>query len=181
MLNMAKTKKQKEAILADYKARIKDSKGLIVLKPSKITVNESNSLKKDLFDISSEYHVVKNTLFKLALKENDLNDLVEKIVEGEYSTIFIKDDIANSSKVLKKYTEDLKLDKETSKIEIIFGVLDGAALTKEQVAELADMPDKEGSISMILGILDMALGGVINVLEDSPRSIVTIIDQAFKK
>ena len=42
------------------------------------------------------------------------------------------------------------------------------------------MPDKKGSVAMILGILDQAMSGVVNVLEDAPRAYVSIIDQAFK-
>ncbi|MCA9386698.1 50S ribosomal protein L10, partial [Candidatus Dojkabacteria bacterium] len=59
--------------------------------------------------------------------------------------------------------------------------LDGAQLTVDQAISLADMPSKEESIAMILGIIDSALGGVVNVLNDAPRSFVTILDQAFKE
>ena len=42
------------------------------------------------------------------------------------------------------------------------------------------MPDTKTSVAMILGILDNAMSSVVNVLEDSPRSIATILDLAFK-
>lgn len=177
---MARTKKFKKELLKEYKEMIQNAKAMIVLKAKGITPNESNQLKRDMFDQGSEYHVVKNTVFRIALKEAELaND--EVISEGEHAVVFMKDDIVTPSKALKAFMEVAKDKENNPKASIAFGFLDGVYLTQEQVSELADMPDIQGSISMILGILDQAMSSVVNVLEDAPRSFVTILDQAFKE
>ena len=178
---MAKTREDKKQLLQEYSKRIKNSKGLIIVKPRSVKVNEITVVKKGLYDLNSEYRVVKNTLFKLALTENGY-ELHEDLNNGEHAIVFMNEDISSPAKLMKKYSKDLLLsDKKSSKIELIGGYYEGSLLNKEQVEELADMPDKRGSISMILGIIDQSLSGVVNVLEDAPRSFVTIIDQAFNK
>ena len=175
---MAKTRKEKKVIMAEYNKSITDSKGFIVLKPTKLTPNEANDFRKEIYEFDSTLKVVKNSVFKRALKENNLELAIDK---GEYAVVFLKEDIINPSKKLKKLIDDAELRKEEPKVEIISAVLDGNVLTKEQAIELSEMPDKEGSISMILGILDNAVSGIIYVLEDAPRSVVNVLDQAFKE
>ncbi len=174
---MAKTKKEKKALLDDYSKKIKASKGFIVLKPTKLTPNEANEFRKELYDFSSSWNIVKNTIFKMALKENELPE-IESLEKGEHAVLFFNEDMVNPSKSLKKFVENTKDKSGEVKVEIVNGVLEGALLNAEQVKELAEMPDVRGSVAAILGILDNAMVGIVNVLEDAPRSFVTILDQA---
>lgn len=175
---MAKSKEQKKDILEEYNSNIANSKGFIVLKPSRVTPNEANDFRKELYDFDASLKIVKNSIFKRALKENNLDLDLDK---GEFAVMFIKEDIVSPSKSLKKFMENSKTADGEDKVQIVSGVLDGNTLSKEQVSELSDMPDKEGSISLILGILDNAISGVVYVLEDAPRSVASVLDQAFKE
>lgn len=177
---MAKSKTQKKEILNNYKSQIDSSRGLIVVKASGVTPNEVTEFRKEIHDFNSEFHVVKNSIFAIALKENELEE-VEEAKTGENSVVYFGEDIVNPAKALKKFIEDTKIDKKTFKIEVLAGFLDGDKLNANQVVELAEMPDKEQSIAMILGIIDQAMSGVVNVLEDPVRSYATIIDQAFEE
>lgn len=177
---MAKTKQVKKELALNYSKRLKESKGIIFVKPSKLSPNETNEFRKGLYDINSQFNIVKNSVFKIALKDSNLPE-VESLNGGEHAVLFMGEDIASASKALKKFSDDTKDKEGKSKVEIVAAILDGALLTKEQTIELAEMPDKKGSIAMILGILDQALSGVVNVLEDAPRSYVNILEQAFKE
>lgn len=177
---MAKTKKEKKVLLENYKSKIESSKGFIVVKPSKLTPKEVTEFRKELFDANALFSVVKNSIFKLALKDLKLPE-IESFTSTEHAILFFGEDMVTPSKSLKKFIEATKSKEGDVKIQIVTGVLEGEALSAEQVEELAEMPDKRGSISLILGILDASLAGVLNVLEDAPRSYVSIIDQAFKE
>jgi large subunit ribosomal protein L10 len=177
---MAKTKKEKKALADSYSQKITQSKGFIVIKPSELTPNETNEFRKNLYDAKADFHVVKNTIFKFALKNNNLPEF-ESLENGENAVLFLQEDFVQPSKALKALVENLKTKSGDAKIQIIAGMLDGEKLTDTQVSELAEMPDKKGSVAMILGILDNALSGVLNVLEDAPRSYASILDQAFKE
>lgn len=176
--NMAKTKDQKKVVVKSYKDKLEASNGFVVLKPYKLTPNEVNEFKKEIFDFGSSVNTVKNTLFKLALKDAKIEGI--DVDGGEYSVLFFGEDYVNTAKSLKKFIENTKTKEKEDKISIISGYLENAVLTQEQVVELSDMPDFKTSMSMILGILDNAMSGVVNVLEDAPRSIATVLDLAFK-
>ncbi len=178
--NMAKTKKEKKVLKESYSTKIKDSKGFIVLKPTKLTPNETNEFRKEIFDFGASFNIVKNSIFKLSLKDNNLPEISE-LSQGEHAIMFVSDKIAEAAKALKKFIDATKTKDKTDRVEIISGLIDGIILDKAQVKELSEMPSKEGSISLILGVLDMAIGGIVNVLEDAPRGIVSVLDQAFKE
>lgn len=171
---MAKTKVQKEAVLAAYKDKLTKSTGFFIIKPSGLTPNEVTAFKKKLIEIGSSFTVVKNTLFAKALKDSSLPEF-ETLAFGEHAVMFINEDIANTAKLLKEFAKEQK-----DKIEIKAGVIEGNAVSAEIVNELAELPTFEQSMSMIVGLLNQSLAGVTNVLEDSVRSVAVIIDQAFK-
>lgn len=177
---MAKTKVQKKELLNQYKDRILQYKGIVVVRPNGILPNEINEFRKELFDMGAQFNVVKNSIFKIALKESNLPE-IESLNAGENAVLFMGEDFVSPSKQLKKFVEATKPKDKDVKIELLGGILEGNLLSKEEATALSEMPDKKGSISMILGILDNAISGVVNVLEDAPRSYVTIIDQAFKE
>jgi large subunit ribosomal protein L10 len=175
---MAKTKNDKVVLVKEYKEKLSKAKGFVVLKPNKVTPNEVNEFKKDLYDFGASVNVVKNTLFKIALKDANIEGLT--LDKGEFSVLFLDENYIEPAKLLKKFVENTKTKDKKDKISIISGYIENSVLTKAQVEELSDMPDIKTSIAMILGVLDMAMGGVVNVLEDTARSYVTILDLAFK-
>jgi len=167
-------------LLESYKDQVQKAKAIVVIKPSKLTPNETNDFRKEIFDFGASLNIVKNTIFKIALKENKLPEISD-LELGEHAVLFMGEDYINPSKALKKFAENTKTKAGDLKITIITGILDGQILSSEQVTELADMPSIQGSVSMILGILDQAMSSVVNVLEDPTRSYVTILDLAFKE
>jgi len=176
---MAKTKKEKIVLMQSYDAKIKAAKGFVVVKPLKLTPNETNDFRKEIFDSKAELNIVKNSIFKLALKSNKLPEISD-LDNGEHAILFFQDDLVTPNKSLKKLIDSTKNKEGISKITIVSGVLDGQLLTIEQVNELADMPTIQGSIGLILGVLDNALSSIVNVLEDPVKSYLSIIDQSFK-
>ena len=177
---MAKNKTQKKGMIQAYKSKLNEAKSVVILRVAGVTPNEATELRNHLFDFDSSFNVVKNTLFKIALKESDLGEEAS-LENSEHAAVFMKEDIVGPSKTLKTFITAAIDEEGNNKVEIVSGYLDGEKLTREQVVELAEMPTKEGSIAMILGILDQAIAGVANVLQNPVQSYVSVIDQAFKE
>jgi large subunit ribosomal protein L10 len=170
---MAKTRAQKEVILAEYKEKLTNAYGIIVIDQNGLESNNVSNFKQQLNANGSYFNTVKNTIFELALKESGLPEL-DMIKTGSHAVIFSSDDIAGTAKLLDAFIKENK-----GKITLKNGILDGQVLSVEQVNELANMPTMEQSIAMIAGLLTNAMAGTVNVLEDSVRSVVTILDKAF--
>lgn len=176
---MAKSKDQKKELIEKYKKLLEGSPNVVVIKPSQLTPNEVNDFRRKLFEVDANFNVVKNTLFKIALQESNLPE-IEELKSGEHAVMFTSEDYVAANKMLKEFAKEINT-KDVMKIELVKGILDGELLEKETVEQLAEIPPIEGSISMILGIMDQAIAGVTNVLQDSVRSYVSVIDQAFKE
>jgi len=171
--SMAKTKEQKQAILAGYKDNLSNAMGVIIVSPVGLTPNEASDFKMKLGELGSKFNVVKNTLFSLALKEAGLPEL-DTFEFGEHAVIFVEEDIAGTAKELKEFMKEVK-----EKLEIKGGILEEQELTVAQVEELSELPTKDQSIAMIAGLMTNAISATVNVLEDSVRSVATILDKAF--
>ncbi len=175
---MAKTKDQKKSVVSIYKDRIAKATSFVIVKPTKLTPNEVSQFRKDIFDFGANFSVIKNSLFKIALKESNIEGL--ELPSGEYAVLFMESNYIDPSKMLKKFSEAAKTKDKEPKVSLVAGYLENSLLSAEQVKELADMPDKKTSVGMILGVLDNAMSSVVNVLEDPVRSLATIIDLAYE-
>ncbi|MDQ7021766.1 MAG: 50S ribosomal protein L10 [Candidatus Dojkabacteria bacterium] len=173
-------KRSKKDLLETYKKTITDSKSLVIIRAKGLTPGESTNLRKKLYDFDSSFRVVKNTLFKLALKESEFEE-EDSLNNYEHAVVFMGEDIVGPSKILNAFLKETKNKEGKPKAEVVSGYLDASKLSKDQVIELAEMPDKEGSISMIPGVLDQAIAGVANVLQNPVQSYASILDQAFKE
>jgi large subunit ribosomal protein L10 len=135
-----------------------------VVKPIGVNPNESVKIKKELFGADSAYNVVKNSLFKIALKNKGLPG-GEFFTSGEYAVAFTNDKISEAAKVIAKFVKD------TEKMEIIGGVLDGAVIDASQVKNLSELPSKEVLLGQLLSVINGPLRGLVTVLNGNVRQL----------
>lgn len=170
---MAKTKQQKQDMLASYKDRLGQATGVIVLSQTGLTPGDVSEFKKKLSAVDGSYSVVKNTIFKIALAESDLPSL-DTFEAGPNAVIFTSEDVAGTAKIVAEFTKQFK-----NNVEVRGGILEGQSLTMAQVQELSELPTKEQSIAMIAGLLEQNISGIAYILQNNVQSIAIILDKAF--
>ena len=89
---MPKTRQQKEKIVQDLVNKLKESKSLVLSNYHGMTVPEVQDLKKKLKEQDGDFSVVKNSLFKLALKEAGFEDAEDKVFDGPVAVSFSNDE-----------------------------------------------------------------------------------------
>lgn len=166
---MAKTKAQKKGMVEELSKKIADAKAIFVIAPKAINPNEAAELKIKLAEIGGEYHVIKNTLFKIALKEAGLAEL-ESLDNGQNAAIFIGENSPEAAKIMQKFIKD------SEKAEFRQGFLEGKKLEGTQINALADLPSREQLIAQVIGTMNAPISGFVNVLAGNVRSIITVID-----
>lgn len=155
---MAKTKAQKSAQVAEYSQRLQNYTTFFVVKPLGVNPNESTKLKKELSKLGSSYNVVKNTLFKVALKDASFEG-AEFFDHNEHAVIFADGKtISESAKAIQAFVED------TKKAEIVGGVLDNKVIAASQVEQLAKLPSKDVMIAQFLNVINAPMTGLVRVL-----------------
>ena len=65
---MAFTKEEKKELVATYEKWLKESKATYVLSYHKMAMKDIDTLRSEARELGAEFHVVKNTLMNLALK-----------------------------------------------------------------------------------------------------------------
>ncbi len=170
---MAKTKQQKKDIVAELTQKIEESHALYVIAPENINPNEAAELKIKLHEIGGEYHVVKNSLFKIALEKAKRPEL-ESIAEGRNAIVLVGENSAEAAKIMKEFIEDTKKGKFED------GLLDGDQISAEQIDNLAELPPRDQLIAQVVSAMNAPVSGLVNVLSGNVRNIINVID-AYKR
>lgn len=167
---MAKSKTQKKDLVKFYADKLKESKAVYIIQSQGLSANESTGLKKDLYDLDSSYHIVKNTLFKLALKEAGLEES-EAMSSGQHGVIF-----ANETHLSSAAKKGKELLSEKDNLDIVAGYLDSKLLNKEEVKEIAELPTYEEMLAKFVGTLNAPVSGFVNVMAGNVRGFMNVLN-----
>ncbi|GGE21060.1 50S ribosomal protein L10 [Marinithermofilum abyssi] len=137
---------KKKEVVAEIVEKLQNSKSTILTDYRGLTVAEMNELRKQLREAGVEYKVLKNTMVRRAAAEVNYSELDEHLV-GPTAIAFSPEDAVAPAKVLHKFAKDHKA------LEIKAGIVEGNVVSLDQIKELADLPSREGLLSMLLSVL----------------------------
>ncbi len=171
---MAKTKAYKQQLVNAYRESLKKAQSVFVVKPQGITANESVRLKKELKGLGSNYNIVKNSLFSIALEQEGLPEMTQ-LDHNEHAVIFAKDNVTEIAKVINNFA------KESERIEIQTGLYEKKAITGEEIIKLAELPSKDVLLAQALNMFNAPLTGLLNVINANTRNLVFVLKAVADK
>jgi large subunit ribosomal protein L10 len=143
MSSAVELKKQTVTEIAD---KLRESKSTIVVDYRGLTVGQVTELRKQLREAGIDFKVYKNTLTRRATEEVGLGELNEYLT-GPNAIAFGSDDVVAPAKIINEFA------KKNEKLEIKAGVIEGNIVSLEDVKALAELPSREGLLSMLLSVL----------------------------
>ena len=149
---------EKKFLIDEVTTHLKKSDYVILTNFTKLTVADTAELRKRLAPESAEFHVVKNSSFRVAAKAFGLPE-VDKSLSGQTAVVVGGKNPAGVAKVLKKFVEDKQ------KLEVKVGVLDKKVFNAAELSKLADLPSFDALRSMFLGMLTMQGAAFVRVLD----------------
>ena len=149
---------QKQQIVADLAAQMKNSVSGVLVSYQGITVDSDTKMRKALREAGVKYMVQKNTLTGRACDEAGLSDMKPHLTGMTAIAISEKDPIA-PAKVLKEYADKVE------SFSILAGYLEGSVVDAATVIALADIPSKEVLIAKFLGSIQSPLYGLAYALK----------------
>ena len=149
---------QKQQIVENLAAKIRDAKSGVLVKYEGITVADDTALRAALRKAGVEYTVMKNTLTGKACEIAGYGDM-KQYLTGMTAIAIGTDDPIAPAKIMKTFAD--KLDR----FEIKAGFVDGGILDKAGVEALAEIPSKEVLIAKMMGSLMSPLYGLAYVLQ----------------
>ncbi|MBN8210773.1 50S ribosomal protein L10 [Bacillus sp. NTK071] len=143
---MSSIVEQKKQLVTEIADKLRDSQSTILVDYRGLDVSEVTELRKQLRDANVEFRVYKNTMTRRAAEELELTDLNEHLV-GPTAIAFSNEDVVAPAKILNNFA------KNHEALEIKTGVIEGGVVSVEKIKELADLPNREGLLSMLLSVL----------------------------
>ncbi|HEY5601028.1 MAG TPA: 50S ribosomal protein L10 [Patescibacteria group bacterium] len=172
----AKSRKTKETKAKDIQSlidKISKSKSIVVADYRGLTVNQVNDLRKKVREVGGELVVIKNTLFKRALKQSEF-ETDNLTLEGPSATLFSYEDQIQPLKALADVKKTLGF------LDFKLGFLDKELLNNEQIEALTKLPSKLELQAKVVGTLAGPLYQTLYVLQANLRNLVSVLDQAAK-
>jgi large subunit ribosomal protein L10 len=74
-------REDKSSLISSLSSLLKDADGVFVIENHGITVKDMESLRKELHPVTSLFKVVKNRLFKLALKDSSFESISDFVLQ----------------------------------------------------------------------------------------------------
>jgi large subunit ribosomal protein L10 len=137
-------RKEKEQVISDLSERIKGFRAAVLTNYRGLHVEQLNHLRQRLREEKISYHVIKNTLMKLASRGTDLEKL-DNYFEGPTAIAISYGDPVLLSKILSEFIKTQPF------LEIRVGLIQGRVASPEEVKALATMPSREVLLGQILG------------------------------
>ncbi len=171
-------RKEKELIISDLSKKIEGYKAVVLTHYRGLNVEQINRLRKRLREEKVDYHVIKNTLMRLASKGTDLEKLNDYF-EGPTAIAISYGDPILLAKVLSEFI------KTQPSLEIKVGLIEGRVAPPEDVKALATMPSREVLLAQILGGIQMSggqvVGAILSILQQMLGVVQARVNQLAEK
>ena len=154
--------------------QLNGKKNIILTHYSGIKVKDLGVLRKKLRAAGADYKVVKNNLFRLALKETG-HAVIDEHLKGPTAGAFVQDDVSAVAKVLKEFK------KEIAEFRYTIGIMDNVVYTSDQIEKIAELPSKEAILSQIMMLINAPLTQVATGINQVIASVARGINSVAEK
>jgi large subunit ribosomal protein L10 len=139
-----------------------------------MTVLQMMELRKRLAAIQAEFHVIKNSFFKIVAIERNWMKSDEPLTEPNAIAIG-KGDAISLAKVLSDF------NKEHKRPVIRRGFLEGKALSAVDIEYFLTLPSKDILRAMLVGAIAAPMTGLVGALKQKLSSIVYVLKAIEEK
>jgi len=140
-----------------------------------LSVSDMLQLRRQLREVNSEFHVVKNTLAKLAAEKAGKPGLAQ-FFQGPIALAFCQGDVTQLAKNLSNYARVSK-----TALVIKGGILEVRVLTPQEIYSLATMPSLDVMRARLLGVLQSPIYSLHNVLSANLRALSTLLNARIQQ
>jgi large subunit ribosomal protein L10 len=139
----------KEASVAELTEKFQSSNAVLLTEYRGLTVAQLKELRRSI-SADATYAVAKNTLIKIAAAKAGVTAFDGQLA-GPSALAFVHGDAVSVAKAMRDFAKANPL------LVVKSGVLDGAALTAEEVKKLADLESREVLLAKAAGIFKASL------------------------
>ena len=143
---MSKAIETKSVQVQEIAAKFEAAASVVVVDYRGLTVGQVTELRKQLREAGVEFKVYKNTLTRRAAESAGVEGINE-FLTGPNAIAFSNEDVVAPAKIINEFA------KKNEALEIKAGIIEGTIASVEDVKALAELPSREGLLSMLLSVL----------------------------
>ena len=151
-------KEEKRQVVEALKQTFQGNASVLLLAFREISVSDLTELRRKVTETGSGYRVVKNTLALRAAEDTPVHELNSHF-NGPTSIAYTDQDPVALAKLLKDYV------KAHPGLEFKAGVLEGSALSADDIESLAEVPSRPELISKLAYLLSAPLTTFASTLQ----------------
>jgi large subunit ribosomal protein L10 len=164
----------KTAAVAELKSQFDDANGAVLTDYRGLTVSQLGQLRRSLGD-NAKFAVVKNTLTKIAAREAGLAEHVEGLLEGPSAIAFVNGDVVEAAKGLRDFA------KTNPSLVIKGGVVDGRAVTPDEITRMADLDSREVLLAKLAGAMKATMANAAATFDALPTKVARLAEALREK
>ncbi|MEX1248845.1 MAG: 50S ribosomal protein L10 [Anaerolineales bacterium] len=165
---MALSKEKKQSILSEYESWIGKSEAVFLAEYTGLTMPDFDELRKRIREAGGEFHVVKNTLGKLAFQKAGL-DLPAEFLTGSTALGLAFSDAPGVAKAIADFA------KGKQAVKIKAGFLGKQYMTGEAVMRLATLPPLPVVRAQLLAMFNTPATQLTRLLAEPGRRIAQVL------
>jgi len=165
---LAKSKQQKEAMLAEYVEWLDKSQAVVLVEYTGVTMKDLDAIRVKVREAGGEFHIVKNTLVKLAMQKAGYT-VPDDYTLKSTALGFATNDVAGFTKALTDATRNMEA------IKIKGGFMGQETLNPAQVKALASLPPLPVVRAQLLGMLSAPAGKLVRTLAEPGRRVASVL------
>ncbi|MFD0716777.1 50S ribosomal protein L10 [Paenibacillus sp. GCM10027626] len=142
----AKVIQAKQEAVEVLTEKLRESSCTVVADYRGLNVMQVTELRKQLREAGVEFQVLKNSLLRRATVGAELTKLND-VLTGPTAVAFSKEDAVAPAKILNEFA------KKNDALKLKGGVVEGNVFDENEIKALAELPSREGLLSMLLSVL----------------------------
>jgi large subunit ribosomal protein L10 len=165
---LALTKKQKRDVVAQYVEWLERSDAFILAEYTGMTMKDMDELRASVREAGGEFHVVKNTLVKLALQDAEI-DFAEDDFLGSTAIGFAFEDPPALAKAISDFAQ------KSDSLKVKAGFLDKQMMSAAEVKALAELPPLPVMRATLLSTILAPATQLVRTLAEPGRQVAAVV------
>lgn len=171
---MAISREKKEQIIKQYEAWLNNSQSTIVAEYTGLNMHDFDELRSKVREAGGEFHVMKNTLAKIAFKNTGV-EFSDEIFTGSTAVAFAFEDPPALAKAIVDFA------KRNEFLKVKCGYLGKQQVSAAEVTALAELPPLPVLRAQLLGTLMAPATKLARILAEPGRQIASVLKAYSEK
>ena len=171
---MAISKQRKDELVAQYVDWLNQSQAMIMTEYIGLSMPQIDDLRRKVREAGGEFHIVKNTLGKVAFEKAGL-ELPAKLLEGSTAVAFAFQDAPGMAKTINEFARTSEF------VKIKGGYLEKRPIGPDGVKALAELPPLPVMRAQLLGVMTAPAGKLVRTLAEPARQLAAVLKAYAEK